>query len=304
MKIRKRYIGALLAAFSLLSCGLPPKQQNGSSGGTAATTADSRGGSDGDFASSGDAADDFTDDFTEGGQGDDAYTVPDSLLPEPATAQGAQLLRRKAYVCSFNHNTLMPDWVAWKLTAEHAEGSVSRKGVKFHPDGDVPEKYQVTTYDYMRSGYDRGHMCPAGDNKWDAAAMDQCFLMTNMCPQDHGLNIGDWNEMEMQCRRWARQYGEVYIVCGPILFRQRHATIGQKHKVTVPEAFFKVVLCLRGKPKGIGFIYRNIDGNRPKGDYVNSIDQVERITGLDFFHGLNAKTQKKVEAEADLSLWQ
>ena len=170
----------------------------------------------------------------------------------------------------------MPNWVAWKLTAAHTDGDVQRKGVKFHPDDDVPEAYRVTTYDYIRSGYDRGHMCPAADNRWGQQAMDECFLMTNMCPQDHGLNAGDWNEMEMQCRRWAKEYGEVYIVSGPILYRSKHA---------------------------IGFIYRNTDGNRPKGDYVNSIDEVERITGYDFFHGLNKKVQDKVEKEADLNLW-
>ena len=205
-----------------------------------------------------------------------------------------QLLRRKAYVSSFNRTTLMPNWVAWKLTAAHTDGDIQRKGVKFHPDDDVPEPYRVTTYDYMQSGYDRGHMCPAADNRWDRRAMDECFLMTNMCPQNHGLNAGDWNEMEMQCRRWAKEYGEVYIVAGPILYRGKHATIGQEHRVTVPEAFFKVVLCLKGTPKAIGFIYRNTDGNRPKGDYVNSIDEVERITGYDFFHGLNKKVQDKV----------
>lgn len=214
-----------------------------------------------------------------------------------------QLLFNDAYVSSFNNQTLMPNWVAWRLTADHAEGSVQRKGVEFTPDDRVDERYRVTTYDYMRSGYDRGHMCPAADNKWSQRAMVQCFLLTNICPQDHGLNVGDWNEMENQCRRWAKQYGEIYIVSGPILYRSKHKRIGSQHKITVPEAFFKVVLCLKGTPKGIGFIYRNTGGNRPKGDYVNSIDQVERITGLDFFPSLPDKTEKVVEAEANLNDW-
>lgn len=223
----------------------------------------------------------------------------------PTTPKGVpeQLLFNDAYVSSFNNQTLMPNWVAWRLIADHAEGSVQRKGVEFTPDDRVDERCRVTTYDYMRSGYDRGHMCPAADNKWSQRAMVQCFLLTNICPQDHGLNVGDWNEMENQCRRWAKQYGEIYIVSGPILYRSKHKRIGSQHKVTVPEAFFKVVLCLKGTPKGIGFIYRNTGGNRPKGDYVNSIDQVERITGLDFFPSLPDKTEKVVEAEANLNDW-
>lgn len=234
------------------------------------------------------------------------YHVGDDLrfaMPTTPKKMPEQLLVNDAYVSSFNRETLMPNWVAWCLTADHADGPVKRKGVKFTEDDRVASRYRVTTYDYMQSGYDRGHMCPAGDNKWSEAAMEQCFLMTNMCPQDHGLNIGDWNEMESQCRRWAKEHGKIYIVCGPILYRGQHSHIGQQHKVTVPEAFFKVVLCMSGKPKGIGFIYRNTDGNRPKGDYVNSIDQVERITGLDFFPSLPDNIEKRVEAEADLSEW-
>lgn len=234
--------------------------------------------------------------------------IPDEAalrLAMPTTPKGMpeQLLMNDAYVSSFNRETLMPNWVAWRLTAAHADGTVKRKGVEFTPDDRVAEPYRVTTYDYMRSGYDRGHMCPAADNKWSRSAMEQCFLLTNICPQDHGLNVGDWNEMENQCRRWAKEFGEIYVVCGPILYRGKHKRIGNEHKVTVPEAFFKVVLCLRGKPKGIGFIYRNTGGNRPKGDYVNTIDEVERITGLDFFPSLPDKTEKAVEAEANLANW-
>ena len=214
-----------------------------------------------------------------------------------------QILRRKAYVASFNSQTLMPNWVAWQLTAEHADGHVKRNSVSFRADEDVDEPYRVTTHDYSRSGFDRGHMCPAGDNKWDEEVMAQSFLMTNVCPQLHNLNAGDWNEMENRCRVWARQYGEVYVVCGPIIFKNSHKRIGQQHKVTVPDAFFKVVLCLTGTPKGIGFIYRNRKGNRPMGDYVNSIAEVERVTGYKFFPLLPAKTRKAVENKADLSEW-
>lgn len=237
---------------------------------------------------------------------DESFNAENALtFAMPKTPKGTpeQILMNEAYVSSFNSKTLLPNWVAWQLTAEHSQGNIKRKGINFTPDDRVPEQSRVTTYDYMRSGFDRGHMCPAGDNKWSQTAMEQCFLMTNMCPQDHGLNIGDWNEMENQCRRWAQKYGEIYIVCGPVIYKNNHKRIGQQHKVTVPDAFFKVVLCMKGKPKGIGFIYRNTDGNRPKGDYVNSIDEVERITGLDFFPILPDKIEDEVEAHASLADW-
>ena len=163
---------------------------------------------------------------------------------------------------------------------------------------------KVTTDDYKGAGMDRGHMCPAGDNRWHWKAMQESFYMTNICPQNHNLNRGDWKELEESCRRWAQEEGKIYIVCGPILYDQRHRTIGKKHKITVPEAFFKVVLCADSNPpKAIGFIYKNASGNHPLDSYVNTVDEVERITGIDFFPALPDEIEEKVEAEYDLKLW-
>lgn len=148
-----------------------------------------------------------------------------------------QILKRTGYVASYNKTTLLPNWVAWHLTAERTEGSAKRSGVDFAEDTEVPEP-RATDWDYYNSGYDRGHMCPAADNKWSKKAMEESFLFTNMCPQNGNLNRGDWNEMEMACRKWAKKYGDLYIVCGPILYKGKHKTIG-KNKVVVPEAFSK-----------------------------------------------------------------
>ena len=89
-------------------------------------------------------------------------------------------------------------------------------------DPDLPENQAVTTDDYKRSGMDRGHMCPAGDNRWHWKAMQESFYMTNICPQNHNLNRGDWKELEDACRLWTKKEGKLYIVCGPVLYRQKH----------------------------------------------------------------------------------
>jgi endonuclease G len=212
-----------------------------------------------------------------------------------------QILKRTGYVASYNKTTLLPNWVAWHLTAERTEGSAKRSGVDFAEDTEVPEP-RATDWDYYNSGYDRGHMCPAADNKWSKKAMEESFLFTNMCPQNGNLNRGDWNEMEMACRKWAKKYGDLYIVCGPILYKGKHKTIG-KNKVVVPEAFFKVVLRTGDDPQAIGFIYKNTSGNRPKDSYVNTVDEVERITGIDFFPSLPDNVEKNVEATADIANW-
>lgn len=212
-----------------------------------------------------------------------------------------QILKRTGYVASYNKTTLLPNWVAWHLTAERTEGSAKRSGVDFAEDTEVPEP-RATDWDYYNSGYDRGHMCPAADNKWSKKAMEESFLFTNMCPQNGNLNRGDWNEMEMACRKWAKKYGDLYIVCGPILYKGKHKTIGN-NKVVVPEAFFKVVLRTGDDPQAIGFIYKNTSGNRPKDSYVNTVDEVERITGIDFFPSLPDDVEKNVEATADIANW-
>ncbi len=232
-----------------------------------------------------------------------AVETPDGVeIPAPLSGTPEQILQREGYTVSYNATTMQPNWVAWQLTESRTEGTAKRGDYPFTADEEVDEP-RVDTYDYRSSGYDRGHMCPAGDNKWSAKAMEQSFLMTNICPQAPSLNRGDWNEMEIACRKWAKREGTLYVVCGPIFYRSAHKRIGA-HKVPVPEAFFKVVLSTSGTPKAIGFIYKNGDGNRPKGDYVNTVDDVERITGIDFFPALPDDVEKRVEASCNLDDWE
>lgn len=228
-------------------------------------------------------------------------SLTDLEIPAPLSGKSEIILRRVGYTVSYNPELRIPNWVACHLTAERLAGAASRKNAKFCEDNDVSEP-RATTYDYINSRYDRGHMCPAADNKWSQQAMDETFLMTNICPQKGSLNRGGWNSLEIQCRKWAEEYGDIYIVAGPILYKGKHKRIGE-NKVVVPEAFFKVVLCLRDEPKAIGFIYKNARSEGDKADYVNSIDQVERITGIDFFPTLPDSIENRVEAAADYYIW-
>ena len=218
----------------------------------------------------------------------------------PAFAEGEIVIERQAYTASYNKKTKCPNWVAWKLTAEHVDGPYKRMG-SFHEEEEVPEP-RATLQDYRGSGWSRGHMCPAGDNKWDAEAMFETFSLVNVCPQNSRLNSGVWNSLEMDCRKWAKKYGEVYIVSGPVFMKKKHETIGS-NKVVVPEAFFKVVLCLTGKPKALGVVVRNTEGTKKKDLYYNSIDEVERITGYDFFPALPDDIENKIEAKANIRDW-
>ena len=228
-----------------------------------------------------------------------ALSYEEIMMPAKLTDRSEQILKRTGYTVSYNKDMRLPNWVAWHLTAARTKGDNKRDGIKFQEDTDVPSP-RATHADYVRSGYDRGHMCPAGDNKWSAAAMEESFLMTNICPQHPNLNRGDWSEMENACRDWAEEYGDLVIVAGPIFYKGSHKKIG-KNKVVVPEAFFKVILTLEGdEPQAVGFIYKNNKGNLPKDSYINSIDNVERITGIDFFPALPDEIEDKVETYTHL----
>lgn len=234
------------------------------------------------------------------GEAEDSDSLLHSFIPSLLSDFPEQIIRRKAYITSYNKETKLPNWVAWHLTSDHADG-VYKRISKYFEDYDVPTP-RATDEDYRGSGWTHGHMCPAGDNKWDIKAMEESNILTNICPQDGQLNTGVWNRIEQDCRKWAKRYGDIFIVCGPVLLNVEHETIGN-NKIVVPEAFFKVVLCLNPKPKAIGFVIRNNDGSKKRDNYINTIDEVERITGIDFFPSLPDEVENAVESYSDIDDW-
>ena len=222
--------------------------------------------------------------------------IPDTIV--------SRVLERYCYTASHNKNTRQPNWVMWQLTGEHVMNKKEGVWSDYREDEELPAEERATLDDYAASGYDRGHMCPGGDCNWDDEGRNETFVLSNMCPQNPLLNRGAWKEIENACRKWAQKYGSVYVVCGPMFFKsQVHERIGP-HQVPVPEAFFKVVLCVDGDdPKGIGFICRNTDGNRKKDFYVNTIRQVERITGYQFFPNLADSIKNVVYDMDDINAW-
>lgn len=230
----------------------------------------------------------------------------DDKLEMPAEMNGQELILIKSqFALSYNTTTFCPNYVCWHLTKDRTRGDLQRLD-DFTPDGALSPSLQVNTHDYSGSGYDRGHMCPAGDNKNSEEAMLESFMMTNVCPQRHDLNEGDWNELENLCRGWARNYGDLYICCGPIFDSKSPKTIGKRNRdihVSVPDRFFKVVLKMGKTPRAIGFLFPNDGTHRDIRTYAVSVDKVEHDTGLDFFHNLDDDIEKKVESECKPADW-
>lgn len=233
-------------------------------------------------------------------------TVPagtDYSLPALRKKSGEQILRKKAMTISFNKERMIPNWVAYLLLNDDMDGNAQRER-DFSEDMDVELKYRVNTHDYSRSGYDRGHMAPAADFSGDPEAKKQTFIMTNICPQNHELNARSWNDLEQRTRLWARKEGGIYVVVGPIVTSKNPDTIGKEHKVVVPDAFFRCLLSLRpGHEKAIGFIYQNTSEPQLMSQTCCTVDEVEKLTGLDFFSALDDKLEEKLESQFRFQDW-
>lgn len=223
-----------------------------------------------------------------------AVTMPDSIP--------SQILAYTGFTVSFNPVAHQPNYVAWELTAEETSGDIARSS-DFAPDPEIESC--PTLADYRRSGFDRGHMIPAADVKWSADAMTQSHLLTNISPQDHRLNAGAWASLESNCRDWAVRDSAIIIIAGPVLSDRMLRTIGSDNIIPVPERFFKVVLSpYSDPPRGIAFVMPN--GNVPGGVQATAttIDEVEAITGFDFFGALPDEIEDEVERQCEYHVWQ
>ena len=222
-------------------------------------------------------------------------------IPTITDERSDRIITHKGYTVSYNYDWKIPNWVAYELTDVEVMGEVPRYD-KFKPDPMVPQNASAHTNDYKYSGYDRGHMAPAADMKWDEQAMKESFFLSNICPQNPNLNGGVWKDLEEQVRDLASQKGRIFVVCGPIVNDTKN-TIGE-NKVVVPQAFFKVLLQEdNNEIHTIGFIYENISGRKPMSTYAMTVDEVEKITNIDFFPSLPNKTGKKAESEVDFTKW-
>lgn len=222
-------------------------------------------------------------------------------IPTITDERSDRVITHKGFALSYNYDWKIPNWVAYELTNIEVKGEVPRYD-KFKPDPMVPQNVSAHTNDYKHSGYDRGHMAPAADMKWDEQAMRESFYLSNICPQNPNLNGGVWKDLEEQVRELASQKGKIFVICGPIV-NDTSKTIGE-NKVVVPQAFFKVLLQEENNELyTIGFVYENISGRKPMSTYAMTVDEVEELTNIDFFPSLPNKIEKKVEADVDFSKW-
>ncbi len=198
------------------------------------------------------------------------------IIPISIFAQDVVVLKHSNYTSHFSKSKRYPVLVEWTTTKAMVgcPTPLKRKD-NFKPDPLLPVETNIGS-DYVKSGYDRGHVMPAADNLCQTPQIqDECFYFSNMVAQTHRLNAGDWKSLETATRDWAL-LGDVKVWSG---------SIGETKKigsVSVPEKCWKVVL-IKGSNKMMAFLFNN-DLSNPDGFQNNEVPvkQIESLTGFTF----------------------
>ena len=190
-------------------------------------------------------------------------------------AQDIVVIKHTNYTTHFSKSKRYPVLVEWETTKAMVgcPTPLKRKD-NFKPDPQLVDETNIAFY-YVKSGYDRGHVMPAADNLCQTQAIqDECFYFSNMIPQTHRLNAGDWKSLETATRNWALISAKVRVWSG---------AIGEQKKiglVSIPTQCWKVVE-IAGKKTAYLF---NNDLSNPDGFNNNEVpvSQIEKLTGFKF----------------------
>lgn len=224
-----------------------------------------------------------------------------SLLEFPNYQDSIQVIKHLGYTLEYNEACEQATWIAYSLTKQETNG-IFERGDNFIIDPKIPTG-SASKSDYLKSGFDRGHLAPAADMKWSEQAMDESFYFSNMSPQLPAFNRGVWKRLEDKMRDWAIIYDSILIVTGPVL-NSNLTKIGP-NEVCVPTHYYKVILDFKKtQSKAIGFIMPNSGSKEDLRSFAVSIDSVEQITGLDFFFQLNDSFETQLEKQVCLDCWE
>lgn len=224
-----------------------------------------------------------------------ANPVPDRLLPD---AGDWEIVAHQHFILAYDEAAEQAAWVAYMLHQDHLSRA-DRERPYFIEDPYIRSK-SADWKNYRGSGYDRGHLLPAGDRRFSESAYNETFYTSNISPQDREFNAGIWNELEQQVRRWCRKYGTLLVITGGVLGDDLE-TIGEED-VAVPEAFYKIVYRDgSGGPQVLSFLMPNEDSGKSLQSFLVPIDSVETLTGIDFFPKLQGEAE--LEAQVRMKDW-
>ena len=210
------------------------------------------------------------------------------------------IVSHKYYMLSYSEKHEQAEWVAYQLNK--SDLSSTNYDRPYFIDDPKVESGSASWKNYKKSGYDKGHLCPAGDRKFSLEAFNETFFTSNISPQRHDFNAGVWNRLEQKTRYWATKYDGVFVITGGILTNNLES-IG-KENVSVPDYFYKILVDnSRGEYKVIAFLVPHEDSKKPLYQFVVSVDKIEKLTGIDFFAKLPDALENRLEKESDYKGW-
>ncbi|GCE84437.1 DNA/RNA non-specific endonuclease [Komagataeibacter diospyri] len=210
------------------------------------------------------------------------------MLDNAKLSSRTQLLCNARYAVLYSGLAHEPLWSAEHLDTAMVRAAIStpRRG-EFRPDTRIPPDARSELEDYVRSGFDRGHMTPSGDMP-DEQTQEETFLLSNIVPQHAVLNRGKWAEIESGVRRMALREGELYVVTGPAFHARTLSAIGTNH-VLVPTSTWKAIYDPRRAQTGV-YVCHNV-ARAPGCSHV-SVAELTHITGIDPFPALPARMKQ------------
>lgn len=222
------------------------------------------------------------------------------------------------YSFGWDKGALAAHWVAYPLCRMYTVKNVERTDA-WNRDPKLSESDQPIMYKGLGNGYDRGHQCPSADRVCCEEANVQTFYFTNMTPQKSGLNQKIWANFENKVRSISNAADTLYVVTGCVFGDGSSTCRDNSGKtITVPSGYFKALLYYnRANTFGIGgysaagfFLeHRAYSESSVNKSMSMSIDELEDLTGIDFFVNLSSKIGEanaaRVEAEdpTSVSIW-
>ena len=233
---------------------------------------------------------------------EEAAASPYDNLKLGVPGMADEVIDRRGYALGYSEELEQPLWVAYRLTADEVRNRKAGRTDDFRVDPYIATG-SARPEDYAKSGFDRGHLAPAADMGWSEKTMSESFYFSNMTPQNPDFNRGAWRKLEEKVRDWAVDYGELYVVTGPVPARTGRM-IGE-NKVAVPPACYKVIYAPKARPpRMIGFVLPNAQSSRDLREFAVPVAAVEKLTGLDFFSKLEKPRQNRLESTVKPDAWQ
>lgn len=222
------------------------------------------------------------------------------------------------YELEYDKSKFHSRWVAFRFDGNTRAQSVGRSDEPFMDDPSLSSTLHIG-YKGFGPGYDRGHLCASADRLYDRTANEQTFYMSNMSPQLSSFNQGYWVTLESQVQKLGRSKtfsDTLYVVKGGTIKEgqiKSYITRNNGNKVAVPKYYYMALLKVKNgvyhsiafwmEHKEYGYSYNN---KAPLSEIMNhavSVNELEQLTGIDFFPNLPDATEEKVEDQKDINTW-